>query len=719
VKIKGDKGEDGAKGQSLESLTTQYYLSTSNEEVTGGEWTDKYPDTFDSTKYLWTRHKAVFVDPSSTAYDDPVLDATWMTTISAVNSASEAAQSAQAATTAAENAQKSADDALKKADALGDELEPIKEGIDQAKQDAADAKAAVGNETETILNQVAETYATKGDMTSIQGDLEAKISSSATTLESTISEKITQNNSDIVDDTISAITAQLSESQTELDKLVSQQSEAQQKLNEANDRLTEAEDTLAKLQADPSATQAQIDAAETAVSDAQTEVDNAQADVEAAMQAIKDVNSAIGQILSDSASLASRVTTAETNIKQNSDAIALTATKTEVSDALENYYTKTESDANFTISSDKISASVTEQLKNVKLGGANLIPKSAFESGVVESLDSTKSFEVSQSGVLLSAPWAYATLAKGQTYTLHFEALATKQTDIASETAQADEEAADETSVQDDTPTEGTIKLYLHESVNDTNFETWATGTISSDGTIVTFTENVTVPDTVNDADLKWNLNMDVPFAVSVQNLKLESGTLATDWTPAPEDTDADIKNALQTAIEQANTNIQVEAGSIKTTLSEQYQTKYVDVTYTDDDGKQQTEQRELLSYISSQISASADNVTFQFQTKTDDIDRDIAGLATTAKNVNTYFNFTENGLEIGKTGDTGKDIYLHIDNNDMSFMSRSGGTLATFTESALEVNEVNVGSTLTFGTDTKKFRFVPHTDGSLGFRKA
>lgn len=53
-----------------------------------------------------------------------------------------------------------------------------------------------------------------------------------------------------------------------------------------------------------------------------------------------------------------RVTTAETNIAQNSEAIALRATKTELSKSLEGYYTKTQSDSNLTVKANEITSNV-------------------------------------------------------------------------------------------------------------------------------------------------------------------------------------------------------------------------------------------------------------------------------------------------------------------------------------------------------------------------
>ena len=70
---KGDKGATGEKGQSLTSSTPQWYLSTSNSTQTGGSWQDTMP-TVTSGKYMWTRFKNVWANPTATTYTTPVLE---------------------------------------------------------------------------------------------------------------------------------------------------------------------------------------------------------------------------------------------------------------------------------------------------------------------------------------------------------------------------------------------------------------------------------------------------------------------------------------------------------------------------------------------------------------------------------------------------------------------------------------------------------------------
>lgn len=79
---KGDKGDTGATGATgatgtgIESLTAQYYLSTSKDELLDGEWSTEKPEWSTGT-YLWIRNEIVYDDGSDPVYTDPYCDPTW------------------------------------------------------------------------------------------------------------------------------------------------------------------------------------------------------------------------------------------------------------------------------------------------------------------------------------------------------------------------------------------------------------------------------------------------------------------------------------------------------------------------------------------------------------------------------------------------------------------------------------------------------------------
>lgn len=72
----GSTGATGSTGQGIESITEEYYLSTSKTTQSGGSWTTT-PPIWSSGKYLWTRSKIVYKNPTETAYTKPVCDNSW------------------------------------------------------------------------------------------------------------------------------------------------------------------------------------------------------------------------------------------------------------------------------------------------------------------------------------------------------------------------------------------------------------------------------------------------------------------------------------------------------------------------------------------------------------------------------------------------------------------------------------------------------------------
>lgn len=76
VCITGGTGATGDTGRGVESITTEYYLSTSKTEQIGGEWSENQPE-WSSGHYVWTRSKIVYTNPTSVEYTSPVCDTTW------------------------------------------------------------------------------------------------------------------------------------------------------------------------------------------------------------------------------------------------------------------------------------------------------------------------------------------------------------------------------------------------------------------------------------------------------------------------------------------------------------------------------------------------------------------------------------------------------------------------------------------------------------------
>lgn len=140
--IAGATGAKGEDGTGIASVTAEYYLSTSKDEPTGGEWLDT-PPTWTTGKYMWTRTKITYKNPSSTETTEPVCDSTWEITnglkddIDAVSNAAETAlglaevaqDAANGAQETANGAQESANQANERASILETQLTLTQEGL--------------------------------------------------------------------------------------------------------------------------------------------------------------------------------------------------------------------------------------------------------------------------------------------------------------------------------------------------------------------------------------------------------------------------------------------------------------------------------------------------------------------------------------------------------------------------------------------------------------
>lgn len=76
IGVYGDKGDKGDTGQGIDSITPEYYVSTSNTTQTGGSWSTTMP-AWAANKYCWVRNKIVYKNPASTVYTTAQLDTNW------------------------------------------------------------------------------------------------------------------------------------------------------------------------------------------------------------------------------------------------------------------------------------------------------------------------------------------------------------------------------------------------------------------------------------------------------------------------------------------------------------------------------------------------------------------------------------------------------------------------------------------------------------------
>ena len=310
----------------------------------------------------------------------------------------------------------------------------------------------------------------------------------------------------------------------------------------------------------------------------------------------------------DANALKTRMSSAETLITKNQTDIALRATKTEVTETLSGYYTKEQADAAIKVSADNINLSVSNTyatktavtaadtkatnaqtaankaqttVDNLEIGGRNLLTNSSMER------TSTREYV----GVdITSIAQKYA--GTGQNLSI----------------------SADVTAVID-----GTIKMYSLGKYMIYNPSQIASNVVAGEFVRMKM-EGVNIeylPEGQNGevCTLSFYSDYDTGVIPIVKNIKVELGNRATDWTAAPEDVDADIQTAQQTANNaQADVDaLETRVGTAETKISQNSEAIALRATKTE----VTTAKSEAISTASADATTKANNALASANTNT------------------------------------------------------------------------------------------------------
>lgn len=322
--------------------------------------------------------------------------------------AQEAARQAQAGAVAANSsatqAAKDAAEAREKADAADAKAAEAAENSAGAAEEAAQAKADAAKAAQDVsglAQSLSSVSSQVGDMVDVQARMQADIQTTAAGLASHASSITSiqaaageaQEKARAAQDAAEAASGDASQAlamvgqasgaaasaQQAADKAKEDAAQAQAAADRAQADLSDAQDALAAVEAKAGANAADIARAQQAVASAKASADAAQAVADAAKssaataQASADgakADAAAAQKSADAAQasadaaqasadlLATRVTKCETAIAQDAEAIALMATKEELTRRLNGYYTKSEADASLKVQADRIDLAV-------------------------------------------------------------------------------------------------------------------------------------------------------------------------------------------------------------------------------------------------------------------------------------------------------------------------------------------------------------------------
>lgn len=393
-----------------------------------------------------------------------------------VSSVEEVRTDASAAKTTADNAQKAANDAAAAANTAHATATAAQTAANKAQEHATSAATAAS--TAKANADAAQAAANKAN---------AALSDAQKNLEDL------QNRADVTDEELTAAKNAVASAQTAADSANSAASKAKELANTAQSTANTAKQNAATAQS-------KANAAASAASTAQNTADTAKAN---AKKAQDDVNA-----------LKNRVTQAETSIKQNSEAIALRATKTEVTSAID----------------------------NIQIGSKNLLigTETPFTMTGNNTTNQTSRMYLLFNNAVRSLP--------SGTYVIVCDVVGTV--------------AGGSALIQwNDTPYSIQIPLV---NISTTSYHVKHKFTLTADSSQAA-------------TGISLRLD-NVTGKVTVSHMKLEYGNKPTAWSPAPEDLKIDASNKANTALSESkkytDAQLKITSESITSTVSKTYQTK-------------------------------------------------------------------------------------------------------------------------------------------------
>lgn len=344
------KGEDG---QSFVSAEEQFYYSTSQTELIGGEWFVGNV-VYQSDKFLWKRWKCTYANPSEIKYTKAIFDNTWNeidakigeihTQVSQANvqskealgKAEDAEKLATSANGLASTANKQSEDAVKLAQDANTSTGKAQQQIDAIKGDITDSKQQIqdavdkANANASEIDTVKETYATKVDLTteskSIHADVTTEIEKKVGELSTTVSETYASK-SDLtsiegslntkIKQNADSITTQASS----IEKLQSDTTQAKKDITDATKKATDAQTQADKALGNAQSAQTLADQAKKKADSAQSNLDSANKELADAKANLESVTGRVDATESEITKAQTRLTNAESAVqKAQSDA---------------------------------------------------------------------------------------------------------------------------------------------------------------------------------------------------------------------------------------------------------------------------------------------------------------------------------------------------------------------------------------------------------------
>lgn len=730
------KGEDG---QSFVSAEEQFYYSTSQTELIGGEWFVGNV-VYQSDKFLWKRWKCTYANPSEIKYTKAIFDNTWNeidakigeihTQVSQANvqskeavdkatqaqtDASKANELANTANTQSSEAKKLAQDANTSTGKAQEQIDAIKGDITDSKQQIQDA-VDKANANASEIATVKETYATKVDLTteskSIHADVSTEIEKKVGELSTTVSETYASK-SDLttlegsMDTQFKQTADTISTHASSIEKLQSDTTQAQLDITEATKKATDAQTQADKALGNAQSAQTLADEAKKKADSAQTNLDSANKELADAKANLETVTGRVDATESEITKAQTRLTDAETAVeKAQTDATKAQGNATtainnantaqevandakakaeqaqkdlaELTNKVTSNTTAIEQNANAIKLQAKSITETSNKIDNLQIGGRNLMLSTQFfkpQFGLVGTPETPIEDVDGFYYVSLRNAWS--------NYIYQFIDLVLGQTYTISFYAKCD------SNVQLEIKDDGNNNVALAYAAID-----------SKDWKLYSTTFVVTTKKDIPKVSFLTRQNS---ATIYIKKIKVELGNKNTDWTPAPEDVD----EAINTERTERQSAIETKANEITSKVSETYVSNSAFEHYQNTVSTQFTQTKNDFTWSIDQSVTDAKN---EMGGQIDSVNGRVDGLKQTTDNVNSYMSFDNDALTLGKSDSAFK---TKITNQEWS-IQKNGAKVTYINDQTMYITDGQFTQSLKVGA----FGFVPRANGSLDFKK-
>lgn len=184
--------------------------------------------------------------------------------------------------------------------------------------------------------------------------------------------------------------------------------------------------------------------------------------------------------------------------------------------------------------------------------------------------------------------------------------------------------------------------------------------------------------------------------SICLRNPKLEKGNVATDWTPAPEDTTTELEQSVVETRTYVNEYIENSEETTRTMLAEYAKTSDLE---------------SVREEMSTSISQTATDFTVQFDTVNERITNENGEIVRILEENSKYIRLVDGNILLGEQGAL---LTTKIANGRISFLYNDSLEVAYISEQKLYITQAEILESIVIGN----FAFIPRANGNLSFKK-